>query len=165
MSNIIKHEGGNIGGMCPVYWAFASDISGITIDKQTLICTIALATGKKWNILYGTPDSIEMDSEETEKPAGTQYAYKVKMLIPQDRSSVETKLRQMSGRGIILHTTDKNGIVRIFGTPENPVKKVSKLKKPANVDGYNGWEVTFNGDFSLPALYGNALDTGDISTE
>jgi G3E family GTPase len=165
MAKIEKHTGENIGGMLPVWWAFASDISTQLIDRFTLRTTVTLVDGAKWSSMYSTPDTIELDSEESEKPAGTQYTYKMKCLIPQDRSDVELVLRRLANRGLIIWTKDKNGIIRIIGTKENPMKKVGKLKKPATVEGFNGWEITFTGDFSLPAFYGDELDDSVKSTE
>jgi len=158
MSNIVKHPGRNTAGLIPIWWAFASDINRLTIDKPTLHCAIELKAGKKWNYMYGTDETIDFDSEETAKPAGTQYSYKLKFLVPKDRPSVEITLRQMERRGLVIHVTDKNGVMRILGTDENPMRKSGKLKKPANLEGFNGWEVTFQGDFSMPAFYGDELD-------
>jgi hypothetical protein len=31
------------------------------------------------------------------------------------------------------------------------MKKIGKLLKPANIEGYNGWEVVFIGEFNHPA--------------
>jgi hypothetical protein len=157
MTNIVKHPAGNIAGLIPFWWVFASDISVQAIDKTSLACAITLVSGKKWDYLYGTNDTIELDSEETDKPAGTQYTYKLKCLVPKDRSTVETALREMERRGVVIHATDKNGVVRIFGTKDNPMRKASKLKKPSNVEGFNGWEVSFQGEFALPAFYGQDI--------
>jgi hypothetical protein len=159
MTNILKHTERNISGLIPMWWVFASDVKTQTINKKTLACSITLNSGAKWNYLYGTNDTIELESEEVDKPAGTQYSYKIKCLIPKDRSAVEIALREMERRGIVLHVTDKNGVIRVYGTSENPMRKASKLKKPANVEGFNGWEVTFQGDFALPAFYGEELST------
>jgi len=35
----------------------------------------------------------------------------------------------MSGRGLIVKVTDKNGTIRIFGTMDTPMKMTSKLLK------------------------------------
>ena len=170
MTNILKHTERNIAGLLPLWWVFTSDVESQLIDKRTLHCDIVLKTGYRWNFLYATDETIDLDSEESDKPAGTQYTYKIKCLVPKDRSSVEINLREMERRGLILHLTDKNGEIRIFGTVDNPMRKGSKLKKPANVEGFNGWEVTFQGDFALPAFYGDELSAAekyelDLGTE
>ncbi len=164
MSNISKHTGENIGGIVPLYWVFASDVLTMSLSKSTLQAAITLVDGAKWNSFYGTPDTIELENEESEKPAGLQYSYKLKCQVPQDRSSVETILRQMTGRGLIIWAKDKNGIARLFGTPENPMKKIGKLKKPATVEGFNGWEIVFTGDFPLPAFYAEDIPDSLKST-
>lgn len=164
MANILKHTGENISGMIPLWWVYAGDVSQQTINKQTLACIVTLATGKLWNFLYGTPYTIDLDSEEAEKPAGVQYNYKIKCLVPQDRADVQALIRQVTRRGIIIWAKDKNGIIRIFGTPENPMRLTAKLKKPATVEDFNGWELVFTGAFSLPAFYGVELADSEKST-
>ena len=133
--------------------------SGIWIRNRPRFAWLTVANDGSFIASYsdGTNDTIEFDSEETDRPAGTQYTYKVKCLVPKDRSTVEITLREMERRGLIIHVTDKNGEIRILGTKENPMRKASRLKKAANVEGFNGWEVTFQGDFSLPAFYGQEL--------
>ena len=41
------------------------------------------------------------------------------------------------------------------------MKKISKLIKPTNIEGYNGWEVVFSGDFSSPPAY-PAIESGGV---
>lgn len=162
MEDILKHTGSNIGGVNPVQYAAVEDISSITRNEETLITTVTLKSGKSWSYLYASPDSILVESTEEDTDAGTKYTYNIKMMVPKDRSGVEATLRQMNGRGFIVKVHDKNGVVRYFGEIGNPMRKSSKLLKPATVDSFNGWEVAFSGEFSRPAGY-NA--TGDLVPE
>lgn len=59
----------------------------------------------------------------------------------------------MTGRHLILKSGDKNGTIRIFGTLECPMKVSEKLLKPATIEGFNGYELLFSGEFSYPAGY------------
>ena len=164
MSNIEKHTGENISGIAKIWWIYTSDVSEQIVDSVTLDCDITLKEGSLWNTFYATDETIELDSDEQENPAGTLYSYKIKCLVPQDRQSVEQLLWAMEGRGLILCVKDKNGVVRIYGTAECPMQKKSKLKKPPNVGGFNGWEVIFSGDFPLPAFYGDPISEEDQSS-
>jgi len=151
MANILRHTGINIGGLNPVSWIFREDVAGFTFNDTTLYCSVTPKTGKSWSSLYGTPETIQLESEQQDMPGGMKYIYKLKILVPKDRASVESELFRMSGRGLIVKVTDKNGTIRIFGTMDTPMKMTSKLLKPLVLEGFNGYDILFSGEFSKPA--------------
>ena len=151
MGDISRHSGINLGGLNPINWIFREDVEAYTYDDSTLYCTVTPKTGKSWNSLYGTPETIQLESEQQDSPAGTKYLYKLKMLVPKDRAPVESELFRMTGRCLIINLTDKNGTIRIFGTMESPMKLTSKLMKPAAMETFNGYELLFAGEFTKPA--------------
>lgn len=153
MTNILRHSGSNIGGVNPIFYALVEDINLVTFDKTTFEGTATLKTGKTWSYLYGTDESIQIEAEEQETPSGIKYVYRIRLLIPKDRSSVEIQLKNLNGRGLIVKSQDKNGITRLFGTIENPMRKLGKRLWPAKVEDFNGWEVILFGEFSNPAGY------------
>ena len=151
MGNIFRHSGINIGGLNLVSWIFRDDVAAFVFSDISLYCTVTPKTGKSWNSLYGTPETIQLESEQQDSPAGAKYLYKLKMLVPKDRAPVESELFRMTGRCLIIKLTDKNGTVRILGTLESPMKLTSKLLKPAVLEAFNGYELYFAGEFSKPA--------------
>ena len=153
MENILVHEGINFGGVNPIYWIFKEDLLSLVYSKNTWTATVALGFGRSWNTLYATAETIQIEGEEQETPSGTKYVYKISMQVPKDRPAVELLLRKMNQRGIIVLTKDKNGTMRIFGTPDCPMKKTSKLLVPKEPEGYNGYQITFQGEFPQPALF------------
>ena len=153
MGNIARHTGKNIGGLCRLSWVYQEDVSGITFLLSSLYSQVALKPGKQWNTLYGTPETIQLDSEQQDTPAGMKYIYKVKALVPKDRIAVEAELFRMSSRRLILKVDDKNGTVRFLGTLECPMKLTAKLLKPASLETFNGFELLFSGEFAAPASY------------
>ena len=153
MGNISRHTGINIGGLNPINWIYREDVGIFKIFPATLSCMITPKSGKSWNAIYGTPETIQLESEQQDTPAGIKYIYKLKILVPKDRAPVETELYALTGRRLILKSGDKNGTVRIFGTLDSPMKVTSKLLKPAVLEGFNGYELLFAGEFSTPAAY------------
>ena len=151
MGNISRHTGINLGGLNPASWIFVEDIASFNFSETTLNCLIVPKTGKAWNSLYGTPETIQLESEQQETPGGIKYLYKLKTLVPKDRKNVEAELMRMTGRRLILKVADKNGTIRIFGNMESPMKVTSKLLKPAALETFNGYELLFAGEFSKPA--------------
>ncbi len=153
MGNILKHTGSNIGGVNPVWFVRIEDISSIVRNEVSLVETVTLKSGKSWSYLYATNGTIMIETDEPDTVAGIKYTYNIKMQVPKDRSSVEATLRQLNDVGLMIKITDKNGVTRYFGEIENPMRKSSKLLKPGEVAGFNGWEVSFFGEFSSPAGY------------
>ena len=151
MGNISRHTGINIGGLNPVSWIFKEDVAGISYNDTTLYCVVTVKPGKAWNSLYGTPETIQLESEQQDLPGGIKYIYKLKILVPKDRAQVESELFRMTGRQLLVKVTDKNGTIRIFGTMDTPMKMTSKLLKPLVLEGFNGYDILFSGEFSKPA--------------
>lgn len=153
MGNILRHTGINIGGLNPISWIYREDAGIFSFNLTTLNCMISPGTGKSWNVIYGTPETMQLESELQDGPAGMKYLYKLKILIPKDRFLVEKEIFAMTGRRLIIKSGDKNGTVRIFGTIDCPMKMTSRLLKPATMEGFNGYELLFSGEFSHPAAY------------
>jgi hypothetical protein len=153
MADIVRHTGINIGGHNLLSWVFKEDVEDYQVNLSSLRCSVSLRAGKSWNLLYTTAETTQLDSEQVDTPAGIKFLYKLKALVPKDRSEVESALFKMTGRHLIIRLTDKNRTTRILGTMESPMKESSKLLKPALIEGYNGYEVLFSGEFSSPAFF------------
>lgn len=153
MGNISRHESPNLGGLNFLDWAFTEDVSGMNFLGTSLYCQVALKPGRQWNRVYGTPETIQLESEQQETPSGIKYLYKLKVLVPKDRAAVESELRKMAGRKLMLMVEDKNGTARYFGTMDAPMKLFSRLMKPSAIESFNGYELTFTGEFSSPAAF------------
>ena len=153
MGNILRHSGINIGGLNSISWIFREDVGVFNFYLSSLNCQITPRPEKSWNEIYGTPETIQLESEQQDTPAGIKYSYKLKILVPKDRAPVESELYAMTGRRLIVRSGDKNGTVRIFGTMDCPMKVTSKLIKPAAMEGFNGYELLFAGEFFHPAAY------------
>ena len=153
MDAISVHDGNNFGGLNPVYWVFKEDLLSLVWSKNNWMATTALGPGISWNVLYATPETIQVEGEEQPTTSGMKYVYKISMQVPKDRKEVELILRKMNNRGIIVLTYDKNGTMRLFGTPDCPMKKTAKLLIPKEPEGYNGYQILFQGEFPQPALF------------
>jgi hypothetical protein len=153
MGNISRHTGINIGGLNSISWIFREDVGIFSFYASSLNCLITPKPGKSWNAVYGTPETIQIESEQQDTPAGMKYVYKLKILVPKDRAAVESEIFAMNGRRLIIRSGDKNGTVRVFGTMDCPMKVASKLIKPAATEGFNGYELLFTGEFTHPAAY------------
>jgi len=154
---ISQHEGVNLGANHQILWTFVDDVLSTSFNKRTLLHVVTLKPGKDWNYLYTTQETLKLESEQKQSPAGGKYVHTIKALIPKDRSNVELILYQIQNRGLIIKALDKNGVTRIFGLTDNPMKLTSKLVKPKEYKGFNGWEITIKGESELPAGYALTL--------
>ncbi len=137
--DVLRHINGNIGGINPIRYIFWEDVLSFTVDPVTLVGTITLITGKVWKYLYATADTIQLEIKEEDTPAGMILLCQLKMMIPKDRADVEALLFSLNNRKLIIEASDRNGITRYLGTRSLPMKKTSRLLKPATFEGYNGW--------------------------
>jgi hypothetical protein len=151
--SVIKHVDGNAGGVNPVQFVFWEDVATYVVNLLNLAGTITLKPDHVWKYLYATPETIQVEVKEEDTPSGIKYICQIKMLIPKDRPEVESYLYNLNNRKLIINVLDKNGVNRFFGNMETPMKKLGRLMKPATIEGYNGWEVVFNGEFSSPPAY------------
>ena len=76
---VLRHTGGNVGGINPVQYAFKEDIASLIINPDTLVGAITFKPGKGWNYLYGSPESIQLEGKEEDMPAGIRYSYNFKI--------------------------------------------------------------------------------------
>ena len=158
---ILRHTNGNFGGINTIKYLFKEDIASLIIGRDTLLATLVLKSGRVWKDLYGTPSTMQIESKEEPMPSGMKYNCQIKMMVPKDRIDAEVTLMQLNNRHLIISATDSNGVERYYGTLDCPMKKISKLIKPTNIEGYNGWEVVFSGDFSSPPAY-PAIESGGV---
>jgi len=70
MGNISRHTGINIGGLNSISWIFREDVGIFSFNLSTLSCLIAPKLGKSWNAIYGTPETIQLESEQQDTPGG-----------------------------------------------------------------------------------------------
>jgi hypothetical protein len=153
MTNILKHTGSNIGGINPIQFIHAEEVSIISYNETDLTVSITLKSGKTWSYLYGTDGTIMIDHKEEESDAGLQHTYTIQFLVPKNRQDISSTLENNKGRPLIIKLQDKNGMIRLFGEIDNPMRLTSRELNPANVEEYDGYEVKIFGTFSHPAGY------------
>jgi hypothetical protein len=153
MGNILRHTGINIGGISSVSWVFREDIISITGNESYLNCSVNLRPGASWNTIYCTPETAQLDSDHQDTVAGLKYVYKLKVLVPKDRRETEAEILRMRNRCLLVKFTDKYGITRLLGTPDNPMKLTYKVIKPATMEGFNSYELLFQGECRKPAWF------------
>ncbi|MCK9399642.1 MAG: hypothetical protein M0Q51_06560 [Bacteroidales bacterium] len=143
MTAISKHTGQNIGGIRSIQFAYPSDISAFTIFPDYKIF-LTFVEGANWKDLYATASSFSGGGSSEITPAGTLYSYDFVFRCPKDRLELINEFHSFAAFGVILRVTDGNSLVRIYGTPSNPMTIKGKLLLPGQVQGYNGYEIALS---------------------
>lgn len=142
MTEFAKFNGQNAGGFQQIQYLLPSDISSFTIGTGYKIY-LTFVQGKNWRDIYITPKSFSGAGTSEPSPSGDIYKYQFSCRHPKDSATLITDLANIQATGVMLRVKDGNGIVRIYGTPLNPMTVKSKLLLPGEVQNYNGYEITF----------------------
>ena len=150
MTTIAKHTGQNIGGIASVEFALPAEISSITVFPGFKILVSFIAPAD-WKPLYATAMTFSGNGSCEVTPAGTLHQYDFKFRCPKDRQDLIDAFFLIHHTGAILRVKDANSMVRIYGTPSNPLTMKSKLLLPGEVQGYNGYEIVLSVSSPDPA--------------
>jgi len=157
--NILKHTDQNIGGVNALNIAYAEYFSWFSVDLLTLQVTYELLTGHQWYYMYGSPDTISIEENEEDTQAGVKYSYQIKLSVPKDSQYITKTLFSIAEKGTIIKAMNKNGVVRVYGTPDFPCRLLTKTKWPGSVDEFNGYDLVFSCELPHPAGYDDSRTT------
>jgi hypothetical protein len=85
---------------------------------------------------------------------GIQYGQAIKLILPNDHPLTALAIERMVGRKWLAIYTDGNGLVRLVGTPAQPLR----LEQTHNTTP-NRRELTWTGNTRQPAYYLRETDT------
>jgi hypothetical protein len=89
---------------------------------------------------------------------GIGYDQLIKLVLPRDAPETTLALMQMTGRKWMAVYTDANGLIRLVGTPKQPLRFGHFLSI-----GQNERILTWTSVARLPAIYMNVADTLALS--
>jgi len=150
MTTIAKHTGQNAGGISKVEFAFPNEFASFAV-LPLFKAHVHFIQGANWKELYATAHTFSGDGNSETTPAGQLYKYAFKFHCPKDRADLIQAFYEFQAYGVILRVTDGNSLVRIYGTPSNPLTAKSKLLLPGEVQNFNGYEIALEGVSPDPA--------------
>lgn len=89
---------------------------------------------------------------------GIQYDQSIKLVLPKDARETTFALMQMSGRKWLAIYTDGNGLIRLVGTPKQPLRFGHSL-----TIGQNDRVLQWTCSTKLPSIYLNDADALALS--
>ena len=123
-------------------------------DGQRLVGNIYLQPGCTWGMLAFTTHTSGFDQVPITDRRGTIYSHEIKGLIPKATPELDQVLYEMnSQRRYAVLFRDRNGYLRLSGSPDYGLQFSSKYSTQEKPDGFNAHQVSFKADALEPALY------------
>lgn len=155
--SINKNSTDNIGGMQKLEYAFPEDISSITENESLMESSVVFYSGKSWQELYFTLATGQCPVTDKDETEGRIHITKVSCKHPKVDKTNDVLINNIKPRRFILRITDNNDVVRIFGNKESTLIMTASPSIEASPQSYNGWDITFAGEFAHAPFYESVL--------
>lgn len=150
MSSISSNYTDNYGGISVLKYALASDVKEL-ID---------------WILLFNSPGSIEIPQTVLDNQffdispiqqtplhqwssqvsnQGKQYTNRIEARLTKDRDDIRAQLEKVGDRALVLYLVDRNGVRKILGTPESPMRQTEDYRSGQRMKDTNGYTFYFSG--------------------
>ena len=155
MADINEPAFDNIGGFNTVEFAFKSNVSSLPDPDGHVMeeDDISIVAGEEWYSFYATQKTIIPDISSKKTDAGTEWSINLKIRFPKEQAVITKTFLDMIERLLLIKLTDNNGVKRLFGTLNIPMKMKFNILNPGEVSGYNGYQVEFETLSSHPPYY------------
>jgi hypothetical protein len=152
MRDFIQPFSDNLGGIITFKFIPSEDIDTIEMALNGVIeQEITLKSGKQWYCGYGTLGTIGYTEPGEESPAGTVYKRAFTAFYPKDNSEMNFLFQEMRNRLFVIDYRDSNGLRKVVGGIEEPLKFLSALNTQTDVPGRSGHNISFYGDGTYKA--------------
>lgn len=134
----------NMGGLTALGIALKADIADFLSLNGS--CKITYASGKSALSVYFTRGTALVSTPPAD---GNMYGIEIKFRSPKDRPALLEAITPYINKEVIVVATDANGEVKVYGSPDCPLK-LTYAPTPKGVPAdYNGIEFSANGlDFA-----------------
>lgn len=147
MDDINKFSDDNIGGVLLCRFIPVENVSEIPSPINYSINTaVVLKSNCRWFDIYGTQGTKEFTEESTQSDAGTSFKKSIKLITPKIRTELDDQFNDMANRLFILDVTDNNGLRKIVGTIDEPLKFKCTATTKADVAQRNEYSIEFFGE-------------------
>lgn len=145
LQNIIRFSGGdNLGGILTLRVIRKDDLAGIPEPVDGVVYgDVVPKEGKAfvtWNVVLESANTRSNNASSREGPSKQNS---LPFLIPKDRPSIKAQLDQAEEDEFIVIFTDANGIQKLFGTIDTPVKFSYDHTSGKAFDNINAYDCNF----------------------
>ena len=153
MSDIIKHEGFNLGSIAKIQFAPFHYFESITKSKTDIKeSDIIFNSGKTWIESYFTPGTAKYSDYGKQTPSGIIHLHNLIFNVPKIRRELYAELYKYMGIRIVVKLTDANGAIMLLGDKIQGLKMSFTKTLPGDTASYNGTSITISGKTTFPSL-------------
>jgi len=156
MADINKSSQDNVGGFNRVRFIDINNIIKINdaIDHTLDIDDIVIFSNEyfpnDWSTFYGSTETIQLDIETVETDAGKHYEITLRLRYPKDQALITNIFLDMANHAYLILVTNNQGETKLLGNKTSPMRMNFRILSPADIPGYNGYQVEFSGKFTYP---------------
>ena len=136
----------NIGGVRALRVWPASNVRLPGYAGQSLTTAITLLDAQNYADIWFLPDSAGFEESQADDAQGDCYKPVLQLLVAKDAPDVAEAVARLSAvRYFVAAYADGNGLTKLVGTPENPLRFSAGLETGKRATDRNGYPLTFSG--------------------
>lgn len=145
MDDVLKFTDDNLGGIYLFKYIPVDDVESISDPIDGFIAKeINLKPNSQWFDFYGTEGTMQFTEDPAASNDGTIYNKKLVAITPKHRTELDLLFHQMRNRRFILDIIDNNGLRKIVGSIQEPLKFLSKADTKSQASGRNEYAIEFS---------------------
>lgn len=150
MSAISSNYTDNYGGLRLIKYAIAQEVADL-IDFWPLwqgSDSIDISQAVLDEYFHDITPILETPSLQTPSElsgSGKQWNNSVQSRYNKDRDDIRVQLDKVGDRGLLLYIEDRNGLAKLIGTPESPVRQNEDYMSGMKVMDTNGYTLYHSG--------------------
>jgi hypothetical protein len=160
--NIEKSTKKNVGGIASLQFILTSEVDKfptlmkyqpINLNDIVLKSPPSGGTEGGWKAIYFTPETCTANSESKNDDAGNYYLNTIKFKHPCENDETSSQLEAIIDTPMLVLVRNLNGTVKLFGTPENPMRIQYDQQTDESVMKQTGYDIIISSAGIYPALF------------
>jgi hypothetical protein len=137
----------NRGGLVTLELCPVSDIASVKPEASwTQSSQVNFKTGGAWHKVYATIETMSFDSELENPRHGNSYPVKIIGQIPGSKLVKDVISKLAGHKYYIARIKDSNGVIRIVGDINTPLKFGFNQSTGSTLKNFNGYRFTLEGE-------------------
>lgn len=155
----------NIGGVRALRVWPASNVRLPAYTGSSLAVPLTLLDAQNYADIWFLPDSAGFEEPEADDVQGDLYKPLLQLAIAHDAPDVQEAIARLRAvRYFVLAYADGNGLTKLVGTPEQPLRLAAGLETGKRPGDRNGYPLSFAGLTSRPAPFYLTQEVGTVPT-
>ncbi len=146
-----------VAGMDVFKFTLVEDVASFPKVRNLAITDrqILLKPGKQWRFGFAVNDTLDFAEPPSDGESGQLFSKDFGGLLPHDHIDIANLFFRNRYKPMLVQYTDRGGVSRLIGTPEQPVRVVFDFKNSGAPGGTKGWQFNFVGLHTHPSYYLN----------